>query len=405
MTRNQLTLFGGTFLAIVAILSAIYVLAFRQDYVVLYDNIREQDSAAIIGELENEGIAFELANKGTRVLVEESEADRARVVVAGAGIPLGGVIGFELFNESDMGLTDFAQKVNYQRALQGELARTIMMMEGITFARVHLSLPERTLFRANSPEPKAAVTVQAGAGRKVDEGRVAGIQQLVSSSVTGLTAREVAVLNENGVLVSAVASDNSAKDEVLDERSALEEYYRARAHKAATALFPGLAFQLRVNAMENLSESSPNGADVQRPGTRNFSLRVAFRTEIGIAEDDQSDLRRAITNAVDLKPENGDLLLFEVASFGYDTNLADAPLAGVDGRETPPSKTLANTPTPDWDYTDILMSRWFWFAILAIFVVVLIFLRQRPRMTAEEQQNFAEVLGEQLVRRKESQHG
>src|SRR5690606_7720229 len=189
-----------------------------------------------------------VADNGHRVLVPREDIDRARVLVAGSGIAMGGVVGFELFNDSDMGLTEFAQKVNYQRALQGELARTIMMMDGVEFARVHLSIPERSLFRADANEPKAAVTVERQIGRRLGQERVRGIQRLVASAVTGLEAREVAILDEPGQLLNA-ASETGGRVDTLDERSALEQYFRARAETAANAMLEGIPLEVRVNAI------------------------------------------------------------------------------------------------------------------------------------------------------------
>ncbi len=154
MERRQLILFGALFALVVAVLAGTYFAFLRPGYAVLYENIREADAAEIIAVLDKQGIDYRLEDDGHRVLVPDDEVGRARVLVAGSGVAMGGVVGFELFNDTDMGLTEFAQKVNYQRALQGELARTIMGMDGIVFARVHLSLPERTLFRAEQAGPR-----------------------------------------------------------------------------------------------------------------------------------------------------------------------------------------------------------------------------------------------------------
>src|SRR3990170_3931754 len=124
--KRQLRLILLILAATLVVLSAIYVFVLRVRYVPAYENIRESDAAAIVAELEAGGIPYRIENQGHDVLVPEDRAAEAQVLVAGADIPLGGTVGFELFNDSDMGLTEFAQKINLQRALQGELARTIM---------------------------------------------------------------------------------------------------------------------------------------------------------------------------------------------------------------------------------------------------------------------------------------
>lgn len=405
MKRNQVLVFSGLFTVVTAAMLLAYVFLFRTEFVILFDNIREQDSAAIIAELESENIEFQLAGNGTQVLVPEGDADRARVLVAGAGIPMGGVVGFELFNESDMGLTDFAQKINYQRALQGELARTIMMMEGIAFARVHLSLPERTLFKTETLGPKAAVTVQARPGSSINDKRVIGIQHLVSSAVTGLTANDVAVLDQNGQLVSSQTSTSVAKDDPIDERSALEAYYHARATTAAEQLLPGLDFQMQVTAID-LPESPFAGNEQKQSTERNFSLRIILRTEMEIAAADQADVRQAVANAVDLKPDNGDFLRFEVATLDYD-----GPKAPVVTSETPPREAvlppaLSDTYADNWGVLSVVRSIWFWLALIAMAAIALPLIRRRSRLTSAEQQSFAELLTEQLsTTRQESEVG
>ena len=134
--------------AVVAILAILWFALLRTNFVPAYQNIRQADASAIVAELDSAGIPYRLANDGHDILVPEEQASDARVAVAGSEVAIGGTVGFELFNDSDMGLTEFAQKINFQRAMQGELSRTIMMMDGIEFARVHLAIPERSIFRA-----------------------------------------------------------------------------------------------------------------------------------------------------------------------------------------------------------------------------------------------------------------
>ena len=120
MQRRQIILVAALFTAVVGLLAILYAVFLRPSYSVLYEGLREADAAQIVTELEKQGIPYRLADSGRRILVPEGDADKARVVIAGSGITTGGVVGFELFNEADMGLTEFAEKVNYQRALQGE---------------------------------------------------------------------------------------------------------------------------------------------------------------------------------------------------------------------------------------------------------------------------------------------
>ncbi|WEK46124.1 MAG: flagellar basal-body MS-ring/collar protein FliF [Candidatus Andeanibacterium colombiense] len=417
MERRQLILFGGLFAAIVLVLGLLYFAFLRPGYAMLYEDMRESDAAAIVAVLDKQGIEYKLEDNGHRIMVPEDEVSRARVLIAGSDVAIGGVVGFELFNETDMGLTEFAQKVNYQRALQGELARTIMGMEGIAFARVHLSMPERTLFRANQAGPKAAVTLQTQDGVVLDPARVLGIQQLVSAAVTDLPAREVAVLDHRGRLLSAVPIEGEEAPQVLDEQSALEEYYRARARGVAEKLIPGVPFDVRVLAVAKSAEPLPDAAPTQStqavaapaadappsstpatststsPGERNFSLRIAFQTEMELTGEDRELLRTAITHATGLEPGRGDVLRFEVGTL---TTFAPAPLMGQP--EAVPLPPIAKPSNIDRAMSgNWFASAWLWgmLAILAVFILIL--LRRRSRLSPDEQQSFADMLAENLA--------
>ena len=122
----------------------------------------------------------------------------ARLKVISRELPLKGSVGFELFNNADLGLTEFAQKVNYQRALQGELSRTIMSLEEIESARVHLSMPESGLFRRNGAKARASIALMTKAGQELPPDTVRGIQRLVAAAVPELEAHEVTIVNPRG---------------------------------------------------------------------------------------------------------------------------------------------------------------------------------------------------------------
>lgn len=145
--------------AVLLALFALYWFVLRTDYVPVFERLTQNDAAAVVAELTERKIDHRLADGGTTILIAAEQADQARLDIASSELPLRGQMGFELFNESDMGLTEFAQKINYQRALQGELARTIMLLDGVDNARVHLALPERALFRGARSAPTAAVTL------------------------------------------------------------------------------------------------------------------------------------------------------------------------------------------------------------------------------------------------------
>jgi flagellar M-ring protein FliF len=187
----------------VSIAGAAYFAFGKTSYAVLFSDLRAADAAAVVEQLKKEGVAYRLSQGGATILVPEAKRDTAQLAIAGSGLTLNGLDGFELFNNSDMGLTDFAQKIKYQRALQGELARTIMMMEGVKEARVHLAIPERSVFRGEQLKGKAAVSIIWRAPQYETNSQVWGVQRLVASSVPGLSDADVTVLNGRGQMLSS----------------------------------------------------------------------------------------------------------------------------------------------------------------------------------------------------------
>ena len=187
-----------TLLAVVAgvLLAGYYV--FRPSYQVLFSDLRPQDAATIVAELERQKIDHALADGGSTIMVPDSQVHAARLKVMSRELPLKGNVGFELFNNADLGLTEFAQKVNYQRALQGELARTIMSLAEIDSARVHLSLPESGLFRRAGAKPRASVALLTKTSQELPPDTVRGIQRLVAAAVPELEPFEVTIVDPRG---------------------------------------------------------------------------------------------------------------------------------------------------------------------------------------------------------------
>ena len=163
---RQIALVTAAALLLSALIGGGYLLL-RPNYQVLFSDLRPQDAATIVAELERQKMPYRLAGGGTSVLVPEAEVHTARLKVMSRDLPLKGTVGFELFNNADLGLTEFAQKVNYQRALQGELARTIMSLTEIDSARVHLSIPESGLFRRSGAKPRASVALSTRTGAEL----------------------------------------------------------------------------------------------------------------------------------------------------------------------------------------------------------------------------------------------
>lgn len=403
MNKKQLLVAGTLFTIIFILLTASYFAFLRPSYVVLYDNIREADTSAIIAELEQEGVDYQLKDKGRKILVPEGDISKAKIVIAASPISTGSDVGFELFNESDMGLTDFAQKINFQRALQGELARTIMGMDDIERARVHLSLPERSLFRADSSPPKAAVTIQTSNGKTLSSRKVLGLQELISSSVPNLTLNNVVILDETGTSLNNKKTKTVQNNEI-DERTALETYFRVRARKVIKELLPSLNFDVHVVASnENIisqSVSDSNNDDIEQIDTpasnkRNFKLTIILRTKAALNEEDRAFVQDALTETLALDLQNIDVLAFETGELGVKSVAIDSH---AKENSTYTSKRPAAKPidTSSFIWENIIFSKWLLllFGILGI-IVTLVF-RQKAQLKDEDHQSLADQLNEAL---------
>jgi flagellar M-ring protein FliF len=208
----------------------------RPEPAVLFSELRPQDAAAIGAELDKLKIAYEVADGGATLLVERSQVPAVRMKLMARELPLHGTVGLELFNTTDFGMTEFAQKVNFQRALQGELTRTILSFPEIRDARVHLVLPEQGLFKQNAARAKAAITLALRPGHVLRPEQVNGMQRLVAAAVPGLSAQEVTIVDQQGAPLTRMTDaegEGVASGTRLELKRETESYL---AHKATAVL-------------------------------------------------------------------------------------------------------------------------------------------------------------------------
>jgi flagellar M-ring protein FliF len=196
----------------------------------LYSNLDISDSSAIVAQLNQANIPYQVRGNGSQIFVPANDVERIRVQVAQEGLPSGGSVGYEIFDRSEaLGTTNFVQNVNLVRALEGELARTIRSFDNIDAARVHLVLPRRELFTRETREPSASVVIKTRGNRRVDPNQVRAIQHLVASAVDGLTTSKISVVDDAGNLL-ARAEDGSegdmSEDRLSEARLAAESRMR-----------------------------------------------------------------------------------------------------------------------------------------------------------------------------------
>ena len=189
--------------AAVALIAALLLWSRAPDYGVLYSNLSDRDGGAIIASLQQMNIPYKFAEGGGALLVVAGKVPEARLRLAAQGLPKGGTVGFELMDNQKFGTSQFVEQVNYQRALEGELARSINSIAAVDSARVHLALPKPSLFVRDQKKPSASVILTLHHGRSIDEAQISAIVHLISSSVPELSAKSITVVDQAGNLLSA----------------------------------------------------------------------------------------------------------------------------------------------------------------------------------------------------------
>jgi flagellar M-ring protein FliF len=186
----------------------------------LYNSLSAEDASAVVQKLKEGATPYRISNNGGTILVPEDKVAELRLEMAGAGVPKNGRIGFEIFDRTSFGMTDFAEHVNYRRALEGELERSIMSVTEIEQARVHISLPQDSVFLENRQAAKASVLVKIRPGASLPETAMPAMTNLVASAVEGLSAENVSVLDMRGNLLNRPKRTGPHEDDTSE--SALE---------------------------------------------------------------------------------------------------------------------------------------------------------------------------------------
>jgi flagellar M-ring protein FliF len=196
--------------AAIAIVVALLLWVKTPDYRVLYSNINDRDGGAIVAQLTQMNIPYRFAENGSALMVPAEKVHETRLRLAQQGLPKGGAVGFELLDQEKFGISQFSEQINYQRALEGELSRTIESLGPVQNARVHLALPKPSLFVREQKAPSASVTLTLQPGRALDDGQINAVVYMVSSSVAGLPPGNVTVVDQAGRLLTQ--SDGTGRD-------------------------------------------------------------------------------------------------------------------------------------------------------------------------------------------------
>lgn len=271
---------GVVIILLLSIAAGYWLLRDKKD--VLFADLQPADASAVVAELERMKVDYELGTGGTRILVSEKAVPEVRLKLMGSGLAMNGGLGFEIFDNSEFGMTEFAQRINFQRALQGELTRTIMSLEEVKFARVHLVMPQASLFKQNKNPPSASVTLFLKPGKQLNRQQTEGIQRLVSASVPGLEASMVTIVDQKGNTMSRVLSGDQEVASVstrLQKKQEVEDYLIAKVTRVLERAFgPGKAIvsidvtlnfdQEKTTREEVIPHSDENGEMIRKRESR-----------------------------------------------------------------------------------------------------------------------------------------
>lgn len=269
-------------LAAVAIISIglfafIIIQARTADYQLLYGNLDAGDAGSMIEWLKGQNIPYRLSNNGGNISIPSSQVHEARLNLASVGLPQGGGVGFEIFDKQSFALTDFVQKVNYSRALQGELSRTIASLGPVSTARVHLAIPEKRLFKNQQKQASASVILKLASGRRLGEQQVEGIIHLVSSSIEGLSPDKVTVIDQNGNVLSKRSEKGPAGNlspDMLEFQVQVERSLEERAQALLDRALGAENAMVRVTAVLDFArtEKTEEVFDPEEPVIRSEQL-------------------------------------------------------------------------------------------------------------------------------------
>ena len=299
LSRQQRLALVGTLVIVLGGLLALVYYVNRVEWGLLYRGLPEDQAAKVVEFLKQEKIPFRVEKDGA-IKVPKDKVPEVRMTLASKGILSPDIEGFEIFDRNQLGATDFLQRVNYQRALEGELARTIMGLKAVEAARVHLALPKESLFITEEKPPKASVFVKLKKGERLSKREVQGIVNLVASAVPGLTPENVTVVDTNGrVLYKEESPEERLTSEQLAYRKQLEAVFQEKIESLlAQALGPG-------HAVAQVAVEVDFTKEVRQEETydpEGIAIRSEFSEELqkeGITEGGVPGVKGAVANKIE----------------------------------------------------------------------------------------------------------
>ncbi|CAI1945553.1 Flagellar M-ring protein [Serratia fonticola] len=309
--------------AAIAIVVALTLWAKSPDYRVLYSNLNDRDGGAIVTQLTQMNIPYRFTENGSALMIPAEKVHETRLRLAQQGLPKGGAVGFELLDQEKFGISQFSEQINYQRALEGELSRTIESLGPVQNARVHLALPKPSLFVREQKNPSASVTLTLQPGRTLDDGQINAVVYMVSSSVAGLPPGNVTVVDQAGRLLTQ--SDGTGRDLNAAQLKYANEVENRYQHRIEAILAPIVG-----------------SANVRAQVTAQIDFSTREQTDEQYQPNQQPDKSAIRSRQLSQSEQNGGQPIGGVPG-ALSNQPSAAPTAPI---ETPKTTAAGNTNTP-----------------------------------------------------------
>lgn len=308
---------GGAALASLIAFAVLIAVANKTDYRPLFANLSAEDSGEMVKKLKEQKVPYQISEDGKALLVPAEKVHELRLTMASEGLPQGGGVGFEIFDRKNFGMTEFVQKLNYQRALQGELSRTIGQLAGVESARVHLAIPEKSLFKEAEKPPTASVVLKMRSSRSLNESEMQGVVHLVASSVEGMDPENVSVMDSRGKMLSKRSAGDATDKQATVRQETQRQFERTEEDKLQTLL----------------DKVVGTGKSVARVSA-NFDFKQVEKYE------ERYDPETAAVRSEQRSEEKGGLTTLASGAPGVQSNLRGGPAGATTGGGSKTDETL-----------------------------------------------------------------
>ncbi|MBU2711659.1 flagellar basal-body MS-ring/collar protein FliF [Zooshikella harenae] len=291
ISQKHRTSFIIILLAVVLLTAISIFFLFSHNYTLLFSNLSQQEQSLIVKELNRSNIDYTIDDQ-SNLYVDPNQLHKARLAIANSGLEQNQLPGLELFDQADYGISKFAQKINYQRALQGELVRTINTLSEVKFSRVHIVLPETSAFRVNSSKAKASVTLALYPGKKLNARQIEGLRTLVASAVPTLSTNQVMIIDQNGQQLSTDSNKYSAFSSINQKRD-LEQFYQKKVERLLNRVVENNQYTVNIDIeLNQVSESIHQERSIPVSENGQAIIKQAIEDKkYHFSNDKQSDMK------------------------------------------------------------------------------------------------------------------